>query len=602
MAEENLIFPDMGGVDMQRNPLNMPQRKVVSATNLSFDEGVVRTRPSIVHNYLGVSGVFQGATNYSPSKGLSAQSFSESVAGIAFSVSGKIMVAGVDNNGCISCEPFQVCKDVLFDPRSEVYLYQAENYLIGQSRNDNTVWWDGKSGCTVTSNGIGDCSEEDAERNLNSVCDERVHYLANGASVGIYIHGRVHQAVGNFIYVGDIIHKRGWKKTDDILSMEEQMSNSHGSPLSTPSQSGGLLALATLPQTETPHGEGDLIAYYENAVFAHNTFESPRESRFTAEGKQISQGWDTKRLSNMLLNTVSAVGRFAVAVTPRDHFFRSRFGLHWLRRVIGSESTNDESLNNSARDVSPLLDLDDPALLHGNTTGFWMTGDRMLSSVGMKQSQNSVSPVGKGFVVFNRALQFSEQNIPMSAWEGLWLPDKAFQAVCCFLNVGLVRNSGGFGWITAADKGIFFSSFGGNDGADYAQGAATPIKWSLQTRHSFARDVSRTKTISDGRLEFISRSHNSFVRVSLRSDINSCWQVWRELTFCKGNNLRNEVLDKPSEKYREATWFQFKIEGDGDVEIRNFTVDYTSAEKKAGKARCSELTCCSEDFFGLYDS
>ncbi|MFK5283998.1 hypothetical protein ACI3PL_30915, partial [Lacticaseibacillus paracasei] len=78
---------------------------------------------------------------------------------------------------------------------------------------------------------------------------------------------------------------------------------------------------------QTANGEGDLIAYHENGVVAFNTHEAPRETRVAGDGSIVQKGWDTKRLVNHLLNKVSAVGRYAVAVLPRDHFFRSAFGL-----------------------------------------------------------------------------------------------------------------------------------------------------------------------------------------------------------------------------------------------------------------------------------
>lgn len=91
------------------------------------------------------------------------------------------------------------------------------------------------------------------------------NWLVNGAGLGVYAHGRVHQQVGSLVFVGDLIHKRGYRLTDDILLMEEQDTLSYGEPLSVSSRMGDLVALAVMPTMSSANGEGNLMAYYEAA-------------------------------------------------------------------------------------------------------------------------------------------------------------------------------------------------------------------------------------------------------------------------------------------------------------------------------------------------
>lgn len=603
MADEIIIAQNISGVDMRSNPISMSPRKLRSATNLQISEGIVRTRPSIHYANLDVKGVFKGATCYTPSKGLSFKPFAEDLSGVAFVVDSSLYISSIGDDGCVKCSSFSVCSDTVTSYRNEpVFLYQAENYLIIQNESSNTCWFDGAD-CVVTSKGISECDEN--EKSLNSFCGERVHQLANGADLGAYVHGRVHQYVNGVIFVSDIIHKRGWRFSDDILSMEEQMSASNGAPLSVPSMFGRMLALEVLPQTNTPHGEGDLIAYHEGGVVSHNTFEFPRESKKDGEGKFITAGWDTKRLMNVLLNTVSAVGRYAVAVTPRDHFFRSIFGLHWLKKTVGTETVNDEPTNHEGHDIQPLLDVDDKSLLSGSAVGFDVSSNRLFATIGMKRLPDvSPLPVGVGFVSLNRSATFNQSGTPISGWEGLWLTDNDIAGVHKFQQTGMFKRSGGFGFFTSdTSSNVYFAHLIEDSGADYRDGKTIPIKWGLTTRHVFGNDLRKTKDISDARLEFISGANNTNINIYVRTDVKTCWEVWRNITACGDDRaLRSEPLGKPKEDYRTASWFQFKIEGDGYVEIISFELDIVSAEKKSGKSRCSVLDCCQTNFFEYHDT
>lgn len=152
MPTVNLITAETQGVDMQVNPLFLGRTKVHAATNMTFEEGRLRTRPGLNYRPLGLRGQFQGAVKYAPSKGISFKPFAPNVSGLVTVVSGAAHVNDT-TTGCLSCEPKTICGTENFKCAGDVHAFQAENYLILQSPATNTYWWDGVQ-CAEESPGI----------------------------------------------------------------------------------------------------------------------------------------------------------------------------------------------------------------------------------------------------------------------------------------------------------------------------------------------------------------------------------------------------------------------------------------------------------------
>lgn len=131
MPKINIIQLGTQGVDMKSSPLLVgAKNRVHSATNLVFDEGVVRTRPGFVYATTGAVGQFNGAASFRPRRGISSAPLSQALSGIA------VVVDGVPILGCHPLgDTFGCCGDV--------HIFQAENYLIFQSPECDTFWWDG---------------------------------------------------------------------------------------------------------------------------------------------------------------------------------------------------------------------------------------------------------------------------------------------------------------------------------------------------------------------------------------------------------------------------------------------------------------------------
>ena len=435
------------------------------------------------------------------------------------------------------------------------------------------------------------------------------NWLANGAGLGIYAHGRVHQQVGRLIYVGDMIHKRGHASTEDVLLMEEQCTLAHSDPLSAPSRLGRITAMAVLPTMSTANGEGDLIAYYENGVVSFNTFESPRETRIDGKGANVQKGWDTKRLVNHLLNRVSATGRYAVASLTRDHFFRSRFGLHFLKTVLGEGSFNTEQTNRISQDVDPILDKDLPVLLRGAAAGHWLEGNRMMATTGLAAGSHTATAAGRGMVVWNQASTFTEDRTPSPVWEGLWTFDNGIEGVHWLGDSTVVSQPGSFGALVSDRDGkLYFASVNRDALKDFRDGVHLPIEWSFETGRFAFDGLATLKTVREGRLEGVFGEASQRVRVLIRTDLNTAWKVWKEFAPCDKVKMANqsyllsEPLGQPPAACREATWFQIRVEGLGAAEIRVIDLDFSPGTVKSGRHQCSVIGAPERDFFEINSS
>lgn len=423
--------------------------------------------------------------------------------------------------------------------------------------------------------------------------DSRKHrnWLVNGAGLGAYAHGRVHQDVGK-ILVGDIIHKRGHNSPDDILLMEEQALFSMGETLSVPTRLGNLKALAMLPTMDTANGEGDLIAYYERGVVAFNTYEAPRETRLNPDGSVVQRGWDMKRLVNHLLNAVGAVGRYSVTVLTRDHLFRSKFGLHFLKIILGEGSFNSENTNRISQPVDPILEKDDE--LQGAATGYWIEGSRMFASTGMQKNASiSSSSFGRGFVSFNQDVSYTRDRTPIAAWEGLWIPDYGVNGIHKFTDEGFIASD--------RKKNLLISKFDKDLEYDRRDEENIPIEWNFETAQFAPLGLDKRGSIGGGTLEATYASANQRVRVWIRTDRKPEWRLWSIIKPCPKNGKVRPLssLGKPPVLYRECTWFQVKVEGIGYMENPLLDVDFAPVTGKSMKSSCAIVDEPEQDYFAI---
>ena len=129
----NLLQLGTQGVDMKTNPLLLTNQKLRAATNLAFDEGVIRTRPGFRYESWGATGQFQGAGEFRPRVGISSNTLSILQGGVVVVADGEVWL------GCDQIGDGFFCK-------GDVNVFQAENYLILQCKETSTFWWSGLGG------------------------------------------------------------------------------------------------------------------------------------------------------------------------------------------------------------------------------------------------------------------------------------------------------------------------------------------------------------------------------------------------------------------------------------------------------------------------
>lgn len=437
---------------------------------------------------------------------------------------------------------------------------------------------------------------------------KHLNWLVNGAGIGIYAHARIHQELGHSIYVGDMIHKRGHLMSDDLLLMEEQALLSMGEPLTTNSRLGALRALAILPMMNTANGEGALIAYYESGVVAFDTFEAPRETRHDGNGRVIQKGWDTKRLVNHMLNTVGAVGRYAVATLTRDHLFRSIRGLHFLSVTLGEGTFNSENVNKISTDVEAVLDGD--ADLDGAAVGFWLFGDRMFATTGLQKDRSfSTSSFGRGFVSWNQAASFTEDRTPRALWEGLWVVDHGIRGIHKFVEQGEIPTKTSFGFVCSdRNRNLLVASIDKALDHDLRDGQIVPIEWSFETARFAPGGLDTKSSINDCVIELVASSASQKIRVFSRTDSAGEWLLWR--SFSPADKVKTsdqqilltESLGRPAVAHREATWVQLRVEGIGPVEIRLMDLDCATSTGKTGRTQTYVVSHGEKDFFDTHST
>ena len=639
---------------MVTNPLFLPEERLAGATNMVFEEGVIKSRPGFRYHDLGIAGQFQGAEIFSPSRGLSHQPFADPYTALVTVVNGQLHYNL--SKDCYLADPIRVTCDANLWTGGDVHIYQAENYLVVQSPTCDTIWWEGYGPCVVSpgldasADTVKDlllqsdlvakelpganidccfqkieyCDTEplpDPEENFSShdtlIFEKHRNFLLNSAGLGIYTNGRIHQESRLGIYVSDIIHKRGTKYTDDILLMEEQQAGPFGDPLSTNSRLGQLRAMAVLPAMGTANGEGALVAYYDYGVVVFNTLPAPRETRTDVETDQVTQkGWEFIRQVEHLLNRVSATGRYAVGVLPRDHAFRSRYGIHLLKMAMGEGSINDEFINTLSQDVQPILDADSKCDLRGTTVGHWTDGHRVLTSVGMvSNSLFTSSAMARGFVVWNQAVTFTEDRTPRPLWEGLWSVHSDIAGIHRLLDATEVNGDNLFGFVASKcdDAALLFGEIDKDLACDVFEGSPVPIEWSVTSRKMFGvvsvavRGGERTAQgnfdhlykLSEGRVEIEASGEGGRVPVMIRTDVSPEWQSWHEqdTSTSVSTELHSINLGQPPQDCREASWFQFRVEGLGKASLRMLEAEISEGRGKMGRSITTHNVTEKDDTF-----
>lgn len=605
MSQFSIITIGTSGVDMRQNPLFLREEKASFAKNLAFEESTIKTRPDIHYHSLGLKGVFQGGVYFTPRFGLSATTYSTASTAIATVVNGKIYLNGIDDE--VSSKPIELTGTNF---KGDTYLFNSESYLVALNKNSATYWWTSGNEM-IQSKGIDECSDENSHDTLED--EDARHWLPWHADVGHYIHARNHisihfgteftcgEALNSEIMVSDPLTKRGCNINTDHLKMEEAMLDSMGGTLVAPSKFGKTIALETLP-SEDKNGEGFLVDFRECGVVTHNTDDPQRETEYDPEtDTYITQGWDRQRLTNVRLNSVSAVSRYSVVQLPSDIFFRSDYGFHFLKKTLGQGTIKDQTLNHEAHDIQPLFDIDEDNDVSGASVGHWIRGNRFMGSIRFQNLPfHSSSSVGRGIAVLNQATTFTEDDTPRLQWEGEWNFDVKFAGVHRFINGGKRPKDKQYGFIGSDTSGnIYFSEFQKKStGVDVRDNKDYSVDWEYVSGAFAMNGLKYIDKIHSAVLDFVTDKSTSTIKISIKTDETQCWKEWATIDPCtKEPSVVSRSIGEPPKGSREATWFQFKIEGSGYVELRTFEVEAVKQIKKEdGRNHCVSICSNEKDY------
>jgi hypothetical protein len=358
-----------GGMNAALNPANVPDSMYSRGVNVQLIDQRPTTRQRVkvlpiqteseqTKNLFQCEN-FQGAMFYNPAKGQSQISFAQDGSRIMASVGGKrfeVIPKEIqpENNSAIVTEVRGVQ-----DGNKNLHTawwYQAENYAIVQDGEAATWIWNG-------------FQEPFVSEGMNLV-DKEASELANAATVGAYVHGRIVQVINSRqVIVGDIIHKTNLTDSENILETKEQVYWATGSYFSPPSSMGNVIAAGILPLRDTQHGHGDLMLHCEDGIFSLNLNLFPREN------------WvNTPMVKHVLLET-GARGPYALALYDGDQFFRSRHGLQSLRSARGESQLLGNPLNPISEEVEVWLNNDYESFVRFTSVAKWAVSRRLFMTV-----------------------------------------------------------------------------------------------------------------------------------------------------------------------------------------------------------------------------
>ncbi len=395
------------------NPALLDEAEVASAVNCQIKDQLLTTRdgvrdfPLVGSDKSFRNGGMQGASFYNPSKGQSQQTFGDdnaSIVVVADSVMHNVKVSSLGPR-IAEAEVIPIERITETNHYHLSWVFQAENYIISQDGNNKTLIWDGE-GSARFSKGY------DTEDKPNSE-------LANGASVGVYAHGRIIQvSEGRKVLVNDFLHKNNLSSPENILQSTEQQYLITGSFFSPPSSFGDIMAGAILPLKDTTHGHADVMMHGPGGVFSLDVSIPDRDS------------WSTRQITRHVLLEVGAEGPYAIALYDGDQIFRSRAGIQTLRSAAAESQSAGTPQRPISDPVNIYMNSDYEPFLRFTSLAKWAWRRKAFCTVSpWVQGEHRGS---RGAVAINFSPVGSQQ-VP-AAWEGLITMPPEFPNIVQFVN------------------------------------------------------------------------------------------------------------------------------------------------------------------------
>lgn len=499
----NVLRLGIGGMISAADSSLLDDVYYVEGINVCFVNGRIGTRPPLqtivarVEDDSFNQSNIQGACFYNPSKGQSALTFADDFSSIIVAAAGRKYILKPQNDGTYTVENLTNS----FVGKSDAhiaYVYQAEIYAIVQDGIGPTWIYDSTNDASISTG-------------YNTV-DKDESKLANGATVGGYIHGRIFQVVsGRAVLVGDIIHKTDLTDPANILNTTEQVYWATGAQFSPPSSMGNVLCGAILPLKNTTHGHGELMCHCEDGIFSIDLSQYPRSN------------WVNLNLVKHVTLDSAARGPYALALYSGDQIYRSRQGVHSLKSQAAQGGPIGDPDQPVSAQINNLLRKDTDELLKFCSVSKLALEERLFCTIG-HELQGSYR-WGQGMVV-NNFSPIDGEGLSAPAWEGIWVPPYEIGGIVQMVNGIFNGKEICYALCHNIDSGINYLVRVNSTGLDdyLPDGSYRKIECSVTTRSVVStKDPLASFTINSAILFLRNITGQVTVSVFWRPDTNKEW-------------------------------------------------------------------------------
>lgn len=483
-----------GGVDSSVAPTELLPGQVSWGVNSTFRQTYPQPRPGFTKVASFAAGLWQGGHNYIAADGTPY---------IVAAVGGNITAFNVNTFAATSLTGMAgVGQNNVNQQRT--YFVQAENWLIANNNLNPPIFWNGIT--ARRSNGF-----KGPKNPLNEI--------PVGGPMA-YGKGRIWVAVGNSYIGGDLIGSNinlPAPGTDSILQVTENDYLATGGSFTIPG-SGGVTALKFVANIDTSLGDGDLLVFGYNGIWA---FNAPEDA---TTWKSL-----TYPIQRFALLNFGSYNQDSISLVNGDAYFRSEEGVRsyfYARR----DFTSTWGQTPLSRELIRVLNFDSQNLLYAASS---VTFDNRFIMTCLPQADPVFGVYHLGLVAldFNWVGGIGQKFPP--AWEGVWTGLKVLQIMTVRVNsidrcFAFVANQSAQQieiWEITRDQQFDF------DGT-----TQMPIQWILELPSvSFAGPTSAPtdwKRLINGELwiDRVNGQVSSFVEY--RPSLEPIWYPWNQVSIC----------------------------------------------------------------------
>lgn len=546
------------GVHSGIAPNTLSRNQFAWAINTTFRNGLPETRPGWVRRDLTweseeteatfLAGLWQGAGALSVRNQLIA------------AVGNRIYMIDVDS---------WTGQDVSVDDSTatrQVWMAEANGFLVVQNGRDKAFIWDGASGRRADPFGEGGTREiptgtvmRYANSRLWVASPDRTSFVAGDIAFG---------PTGTLQY----------GRADSVLKFTENTYLNEGGAFGVPENSGQITAMAPVGQLDTATGQGPLQVFTTSAIFSIN---APTDR---TQWKNL-----TNPIQSVSMVDAGATSWTSPVAVNSDIWFRSVDGIRSFgvgRRDFGTWANLPQSY-----ELTRVMDLDDTRLLDYSSSAVF--DNRLLTTVSPQFSyDHGVYHMGLAALDFSGVTALGSEGQP--SWEGVWTGLRILQLVSGTFS-GVRRC---FAFALSSDDEIQLWELTRDIRFDIRGTESVPIVCSVETgAYNWNSGFDLLKLVH-GCLWYDELEGTVQFSVYYRPDQEPCWKHWSSWSSCAAMETcltedsatgcaaapltlskqyrRRRVLPQPADDvdtrlgklYRTGDEFQIRIAWRGSVKLR----------------------------------